>query len=184
MSGGGARGDDGRGRGARGGASGDDSDKSSMFRLHLQANLDYTDLGRLTFGRWGAFLVSTCLVITQLGFCVGYFVFIGNAFDSLVAPAPIAPPAPPLNVTSRLSMVMAPGLSPDDSPLPPESSSLALLVLAPFPLLAAFTMFRDVRQMAPLSIMANIVILGGLLGVLFYVISGIHCLTLCYFAKI
>ena len=49
---------------------------------------------------------------------------------------------------------------------------LALLVLSALPLLIVFTFFRTVRQMAIISVGANIAILIGLFSVLFYILSG------------
>ena len=55
----------------------------AMFRIRLLRRLDYTDIGRLICGRWGGFVVNFCLVVTQVGFCVGYFIFIGNTVHGL-----------------------------------------------------------------------------------------------------
>ena len=55
----------------------------AMFRIRLLRRLDYTDIGRLICGRWGGFVVNFCLLVTQVGFCVGYFIFIGNTVHAL-----------------------------------------------------------------------------------------------------
>ena len=53
------------------------------LRKRLQKNMDYGDVAKLTMGKWGPLLVNICLIITQCGFCIGYFIFIGNTIYQL-----------------------------------------------------------------------------------------------------
>ncbi|XP_064621004.1 uncharacterized protein LOC135483870 isoform X2 [Lineus longissimus] len=48
------------------------------YRQHLQRDLRYADIGGLCFGKWGIVIVDVFLLITQTGFCVAYFIFVGN----------------------------------------------------------------------------------------------------------
>ena len=65
----------------------DDSDEShgsnaSEAYKKLQRNFTYGDVGKAAFGRAGLFIVNACLVFTQFGFCVSYFIFVGNTIHS------------------------------------------------------------------------------------------------------
>ena len=59
-----------------------------LLKQRLNKNMGYTDLGRITYGKLGAFVVTFCVIVTQLGFCVGYSIFIGNMLHALVVPEP------------------------------------------------------------------------------------------------
>lgn len=50
----------------------------------LGRTLTFGQIGRVSMGALGTFLVDTSIVITQIGFCVGYFIFLGNTTRSVV----------------------------------------------------------------------------------------------------
>ncbi|KAI0232371.1 Proton-coupled amino acid transporter 2 [Lamellibrachia satsuma] len=172
----------------------------AMFRIRLLRRLDYTDIGRLICGRWGGFVVNFCLVVTQVGFCVGYFIFIGNTVHETNTASSSTPTTiedfvlEPVNATTTSSygrtrvQLGAVSTKPDNTTrlsnvtdvpkvalwLVHSGPPLALLVLSPLPLLIIFTFFRTVRQMALISVGANIAILIGLFSVLFYILTDFH----------
>ena len=42
-------------------------------------NLTYGDIANLAFGKIGLYIVNACIFFTQYGFCVVYFIFVGNS---------------------------------------------------------------------------------------------------------
>eukprot|EP00163_Fabomonas_tropica_P001565 TRINITY_DN1115_c0_g1_i4.p1 TRINITY_DN1115_c0_g1~~TRINITY_DN1115_c0_g1_i4.p1 ORF type:complete len:464 (-),score=81.50 TRINITY_DN1115_c0_g1_i4:319-1710(-) len=44
----------------------------------------FSDVAYHAVGTWGAWVVDICLIMTQAGFCAGYFVFIGNTMNGLL----------------------------------------------------------------------------------------------------
>lgn len=64
----------------------DDDDEAEVYnaiRKKLQQNMNYGDIGQLCIGKVGLTLVNVSVMITQFGFCVGYFIFIGNTLQSM-----------------------------------------------------------------------------------------------------
>ena len=59
---------------------------SKKFRKSLQKHLDYPDIGRVIYGKWGAGIVKMFLVLTQFGFCVNYHIFLGNTLYEMIQP--------------------------------------------------------------------------------------------------
>ena len=59
-----------------------DSNTTSEKEYMLK-HMTYGDIGKLTFGRIGVGLVNFSIGLTQFGFCVGYFILIGNTIHSL-----------------------------------------------------------------------------------------------------
>ena len=57
------------------------------FRKSLQKHLDYPDIGRVVYGKWGAGIVKMFLVLTQFGFCVSYHIFLGNTIYDMMYPS-------------------------------------------------------------------------------------------------
>ncbi|XP_053391552.1 uncharacterized protein LOC123563758 isoform X2 [Mercenaria mercenaria] len=50
---------------------------------HITKNMSYGDVGNLAYGSIGVGIVNFCIGLTQFGFCVNYFIFIGNTLHSL-----------------------------------------------------------------------------------------------------
>ncbi|CAC5356459.1 SLC36A [Mytilus coruscus] len=50
---------------------------------HMKRHMSYGDVGWNAFGKSGLYVVNFFIAITQFGFCVGYFIFIGNTIQSL-----------------------------------------------------------------------------------------------------
>ena len=66
---------------------------SRKFRKSLQKHLDYPDIGRVVYGKWGAGFVKMFLVLTQFGFCVNYHIFLGNTLYGMIEPSSLIVPA-------------------------------------------------------------------------------------------
>ena len=62
------------------------AEEKLMFR-RLQRTMTYSDIGRVAFGKWGGRFVNIFLVITQVGFCMTYHIFIGSNIYSLISTA-------------------------------------------------------------------------------------------------
>ena len=104
----------------------DDSDDAhgaavSEEYKRLQRNFTYGDVGKTAFGKCGLFLVNACLVFTQFGFCVAYFIFVGNTIHSIF---------PYTNPNSSLPLIdlhNSTPISPNaSSPLSPSLDTLML----------------------------------------------------------
>ncbi|XP_021358618.1 uncharacterized protein LOC110453783 isoform X2 [Mizuhopecten yessoensis] len=50
---------------------------------HMMKHMSYGDVGRLSFGKSGLFVVNLFIGTTQFCFCVAYFIFIGNTIHKL-----------------------------------------------------------------------------------------------------
>ncbi|CAG2249831.1 PAT [Mytilus edulis] len=50
---------------------------------HMKRHMSYGDVGWNAFGKSGLYVVNFFIAITQFGFCVAYFIFIGNTIHSL-----------------------------------------------------------------------------------------------------
>lgn len=57
--------------------------KHSDAKEHMATNMSYGDVGKLAYGAVGVAVVNFCIALTQFGFCVNYFIFIGNTIHSL-----------------------------------------------------------------------------------------------------
>ena len=51
---------------------------------HLGRSLSFGQIGKVAMGKLGTFLVDTSILITQFGFCTGYFIFLGNTARSVI----------------------------------------------------------------------------------------------------
>lgn len=50
---------------------------------HVVRNMMYGDVGKLCYGKYGVGVVNFFIAVTQFGFCVAYFIFIGNTVHTL-----------------------------------------------------------------------------------------------------
>ncbi|XP_033743181.1 uncharacterized protein LOC117329364 [Pecten maximus] len=58
-------------------------DDLETLEHHMMRHMSYGDIGRLSFGKSGLFLVNLFIGTTQFCFCVAYFIFIGNTIHKL-----------------------------------------------------------------------------------------------------
>ncbi|XP_067671087.1 uncharacterized protein [Haliotis asinina] len=56
---------------------------SVEMREKMLRNLSYGDVGKIIYGKCGLYIVNFCIFITQFGFCVAYFIFIGNTIRAI-----------------------------------------------------------------------------------------------------
>lgn len=169
-----------------------------LYKQKLQRCLDYGDVGKFSFGTPGVIAVDAALLLTQFGFCVGYFIFVGSTIQSLF----------PLTATNHSSINNSTNLTltaehvdsvyfpsewtnnnsfhasyslvsttPDPSWTISTAPSLKLLVLFPLPLFLLFAYIRRLRNLGGISVLANFCIFFGYLAVLYILISGKCCIT-------
>ncbi len=55
-----------------------------MHEKHLGRTLSFGKIGKMTMGKIGTILVDTSILITQFGFCTGYFIFLGSTARSVL----------------------------------------------------------------------------------------------------
>ncbi|KAL2077816.1 hypothetical protein ACEWY4_027320 [Coilia grayii] len=107
--------------------------------------------------KWGRYMVNVFLIITQLGFCCVYFVFLSDNIRQVVEAA---------NGTSwdchtNETAIMVPSLN----------SKIYMLIFLPFIILLVFT--RNLRVLAPFSTVANLVMAASLVLIYYYSFTNI-----------
>ena len=161
-------------------------EEMAKIKETIENEMTLGDIGKIAVGPWGLRLVNTALIITQTGFCVAYFIFMGN---TIVEMFPIA--YKPHNVTPvKKSTFLNPTGPATGSPhvltaapmnsstmIPPlEGTSTAplfvLIVLIPLPFLVAMAYVRSIRKLGPISGVANVTLLAGFFGLLTFLLKG------------
>ncbi|XP_028406582.1 amino acid transporter AVT3B-like [Dendronephthya gigantea] len=142
-------------------------ERKKRKRSNLEFTISYGDLGRIAMGRWGSLIVNAALIVTQFSFCVNYFIFIG---DTLTRVWPLAnknhTSKPTLNATSLL------GASPSEKH--PSAPSAIYLMMIPFPFFLLQTYVRNMRNLGPLSSVANACVFLGFFSILGFILNGIN----------
>ncbi|XP_013084175.2 uncharacterized protein LOC106069130 isoform X3 [Biomphalaria glabrata] len=154
-------------------------DPEDIKALHqmLVSSTTYGDIGKIAFGSYGLFIVNICILFTQFGFCIAYFIFIGNTIYSLFPkenstvtstyhaepdaslPIEILPSSVPIyNISEFISRSTAP--------------DLRWLVLSPAPLFVGFALIRQMRHLGIVSVCANLSIFLGGIVTLIYISDG------------
>ncbi|KAH9498872.1 hypothetical protein Btru_004913 [Bulinus truncatus] len=151
------------------------SKEMKLMHQNLVRNLTYGDIGKLTFGSCGLFIVNACIFFTQFGFCIAYFIFIGNTIYSLF-------PTENSTVTIINNGDLDTSLSISQPSMPiyniskyiniSTSPDLRWLVLTPVPLFIGFALIRDIRHLGVISVCANLSILVGGIVTLAYITIG------------
>ncbi|PAA60347.1 hypothetical protein BOX15_Mlig019753g1 [Macrostomum lignano] len=126
------------------------------------------DIAKFTYGRPGLWLVNASLFITQFGFCINYFIFIGNTLHQVLSLGrndtdTVAFQAYDYHTQAEQQNSDLDGFT--ETPtwsVPP----LWLLVCAPLPLFLGFALIRNIRSMGSVSVVANISICAGVVAVL------------------
>ncbi|MBN3293727.1 S36A1 protein, partial [Polypterus senegalus] len=107
---------------------------------------------------WGRWIVDLFLIITQLGFCCVYFVFLTDNVKQVVQAANGTTTTCNYNETVVLS--------------PTFDSRLYMLCFLPFIILLVF--IRNLKYLAPWSLAANVAMLISLIMIYQYIVRGIH----------
>ncbi|TDH07317.1 hypothetical protein EPR50_G00104760 [Perca flavescens] len=111
--------------------------------------------------QWGKQTVNVFLIITQLGFCCVYFVFLSDNIKQVVEAANATTFNCHMNHTNQ-TQVMVPSFD----------SRLYMLCFLPALILLVFT--PDLRYLAPLSLVANLVMSTSLILIYFYSLTNIR----------
>ncbi|XP_033104483.1 amino acid transporter AVT3B-like isoform X2 [Anneissia japonica] len=140
------------------------SPRIGRLRKRLEKHLTYGDIARKAIGKWGLYLVNFALFFTQFFFCIAYMIFLGNTLQTDLFPF--------VNETSKALVNTKQYNLFDNS----QNNSIvhvnknarvttapvfAILVLFPLPLFLLFVLLRNVRNMGPISVVANISIFVG-----------------------
>lgn len=163
-------------------------EEMARIKETIENEMTLGDIGKIAVGPWGLRLVNMALIITQTGFCVAYFIFMGNTIAEMF---PIA--YKPHNVTPiKKSMLFTPTGPATGSPsvpttMPRNSSTMipplegkstaplfVLIVLIPLPFLVAMAYVRSIRKLGPISGVANVTLLAGFFGLLTFLLKGLH----------
>ena len=138
-------------------------------RRNLEMTVTYGDLGHIAMGKWGSRIVNAALIITQFSFCVNYFIFMG---DTITRMFPIA---------DKSNQTVTPSPMPNSSALFGASKAeskhqgapdVIYLMLIPFPFFLLQTYVRKVRNLGPLSAIANACVFVGFFFILGFIIKG------------
>lgn len=168
----------------------------TSVRNTVEKRMLFGEIGRIALGKWGVLLVNVALLATQYGFCIGYFIFMGNTIMSMF-------PATEQTYTTHAVVTQSPaeqnisiGTSPtmnSSTVLVPKSHlvyhapAFALLILVPLIPLILFSYIRSVRKLGPVSFAANVALLVAFLSVVGYMLSGkflIICLPFYSFSTL
>ncbi|XP_053284583.1 proton-coupled amino acid transporter 1 isoform X1 [Pleuronectes platessa] len=109
---------------------------------------------------WGRRVVNVFLIITQLGFCCVYFVFLSDNVKQVVEAANATTFNCYMNYTNQTEVVV-----------PSFDSRLYMLCFLPAIILLVFT--PNLRYLAPLSLVANLVMSASLVLIYWYSITNI-----------
>ncbi|XP_068428175.1 proton-coupled amino acid transporter 1 isoform X2 [Clinocottus analis] len=110
--------------------------------------------------RWGKQIVNLFLIITQLGFCCVYFVFLSDNIKQVVEAANATTVSCHMNYTNQTQVLV-----------PSFDSRLYMLCFLPAVVLLVFT--PDLRYLAPLSLVANLMMTASLMLIYFYSLTNI-----------
>lgn len=131
-------------------------------RQKLELVMSYGDLGSISMGKWGSYVVNTALIITQFSFCVNYFIFMGDTITRMFPKNQTHTPAS--NATGLK------GTSPVDRHR--GAPDVIFLMLIPFPFFLLQTYIRKIRSLGPLSAIANVCVFLGFFSILGFLING------------
>nr|AKN21656.1 slc36a-3 [Schmidtea mediterranea] len=117
----------------------------------LEDRITLGHIAKYAFGKKGQWIVTICLLISQFGFCTGYFVFVGNTLMELI-----------YNLNSNHSDT---SLNSSSITYPifniKKDHFLIFMLLVPLPIFILFSLLRTVRNMGWISIIANSAIAFG-----------------------
>ena len=154
------------------------------LRNTVEKRMLFGEIGRIALGKWGVLLVNAALIATQYGFCVGYFIFLGNTIQSMFPTA--RPHAHVISTTTPLPLHNGTNVNITNVTSPTNSSisyvqktvpvhyipPFAVLIVMPLIPLILFSYIRGVRKLGPVSFAANIALFVAFMSVVGYMLSG------------
>ena len=167
-------------------------EEMAKMKAKIEREMTLGDIGQIVIGKWGTRIVNISLVLTQLGFCTAYLIFIGNTirqmFPLVYTAKPVTPGNSDILGPSNLSQLLdafgdvdPTAHEADDfnstTMIPPMAGTssapmFALLALIPLPLLVLMAFIRKIRLLGPASGVANFALLSGFVGLLVHMLSG------------
>jgi len=146
----------------------------TQIRNTVEKRMLFGEIGRIALGKWGVLLVNAALLATQYGFCIGYFIFMGNTITSMF-PTTIETTTSPAEQNfsnGPLDNVNSSTISVGRSHLVNHAPAFGLLILVPLIPLILFSYIRSVRKLGPVSFAANVALLVAFVSVVGYMLSG------------
>ncbi|KAK5618979.1 hypothetical protein CRENBAI_006060 [Crenichthys baileyi] len=110
--------------------------------------------------RWGSRMVNLFLIITQMGFCCVYFVFLSDNVKQVVEAANATTLSCQVNHTNQTDVLV-----------PSFDSRIYMLIFLPFFIFLVF--IPNLKYLAPLSLIANLVMTVSLILIYIYSIMNI-----------
>lgn len=140
----------------------------------------FGEIGRIALGKWGVLLVNVALLATQYGFCIGYFIFLGNTIMSMfpatketyLTHAVVTQSPAERNISNGTSPTNSSTILVPKSHLVNHAPAFAILILVPLIPLILFSYIRSVRKLGPVSFAANVALLVAFFSVVGYMLSG------------
>ena len=171
-------------------------EEMAVVKEKVEKEMTLGDIGEIALGRWGVRVVNVSLVLTQLGFCTAYIIFIVNTIHQMfpltfeektvITPSPLVDhtnvslhklPNFINNQTEALIKLKPAEASNSSTMIPPmigtsSAPLFALLALIPLPVLILMAFIRKIRLLGPISGIANVALLSGFVGLLAYMLNG------------
>ncbi|XP_072041708.1 uncharacterized protein [Amphiura filiformis] len=170
------------------------------LRKRIERRLTYGDIAWVAAGQMGLALVNFGLVVTQFGFCVGYYIFLGNTLSNFfpLVEETISFPSVTLSPSITHNSTVTPAVTSADnshvsfsgttthsvtknsSSFDPSlhhsgpASMYYIIVASLIPIFAIFALLRNIRQLGSSSLVANISVLVGYVAVLGFILSDFH----------
>ena len=147
----------------------------AKLKEKIEKEMTLGDIGKVAVGQWGVRIVNFALVLTQTGFCVSYFIFMGQTIKDMF-PGNLKS----VNITSNNNTpyhLQDGNMQNSSSMVPPiiinsTAPAFLFLVLIPMPVIVIMAFIRDIRKLGPVSGIANVAILAGFITFLVYMLNG------------
>lgn len=178
-----------------------------QIKERIEREMSLGDISLIALGPWGIRIVNVALVLTQLGFCVAYMIFMGNTLTSMfpyrfIMKSTISPNSTTVFTVSSAvhqdnsTIILGAHRLHQKKEAVPCSSYTAhgtltnsstysnafkgvttapyfpLLELIPLPFLILMALIRNLRNLGPISAVANVALLTAFFGVLGYMLNG------------
>ena len=82
------------------------TEEIKQIKENIEREMSLGDISLIALGPWGIRIVNVALVLTQTGFCVAYFIFMGNTLVSMF-PVKFKAPLNTPNVTATVTTLFA-----------------------------------------------------------------------------